>query len=470
MLLRSLMSLAFVLLAAGYVRAQNVPARDGLEFSRMGVKNPESLAPKAGGPTERIEIQSTSDHIDYVVKAYTLREANSSEVYQLILNAVSLEGGSVDRIASGSRVRFNGHGEVEVDYEGGSILVVTAPEWMLPYLDQTIALLDQPNIEAAAFGTGYKYIRPKHRKPSDLVRLVGSSVASGVEVFVSDDSRNLLYLEDSPSFMGGILEAVEAFDRPPDQVEARIRIFEIDETRSHDVGLDWHAFQKSVTDGSLDFVWGEAGQAGLSLESLTSSLSFNALLATEFLNYQSREGNARVVTDTVIRVVNGETATVESVLEIPYVLRGFVDNDVIDSPRRDSPEALDPDRLIKEFVEGVVITITPTIGTESMELEIEAAVSSHVGYTPNQSVPIMTRSLVQSVLDISSGRPAVLGGLTRTTTIDERSGVPWLKDIPGVRYLFSREIQRRHKSHIVISIEPRNPVQAECDPGGVTRN
>jgi type II secretory pathway component GspD/PulD (secretin) len=38
--------------------------------------------------------------------------------------------------------------------------------------------------------------------------------------------------------------------------------------------------------------------------------------------------------------------------------------------------------------------------------------------------------------------------------IDERSGIPWLKDVPGLRYLFSREVRREHKSHIIVTITP----------------
>ncbi len=446
----------------------NPPALDGLQFNRFAQKNPESLAQKPGGPTERIEIQSTEDHIDYVVKAYVLKEANAAEVYQLVLNAVTLEGGVVDRIAVGSEVQFEENGEVTCKYEGDSILVVTAPLWMIPYLDQTIEVLDDVDLKAAYYGTGYTYIRPKHRRPSELAELVAGSAASGTEILVPDDSRNVLYLEDTPSFVSCIIDALDAYDRPPDQIEARVRIYEIDTTQGRDVGLDWHAWKKSIDNGDLTLLFGEPGETNLSLEEVTAELSFNQLLATEFLNYLARKGSAKVITDTRVRIINGETATVQSTVQIPYVLRGFVDNDVIDSPYRDSPEALDADRLIREFVEGVIVTITPTIACDSLQLEISASVASHVGYTPSQSVPIITSSSVESVLDLSADTPAVIGGLTRTTLVDERAGIPWLKDVPGLRYLFSREVRREHKSHVVISIVPlrRTHDEAPEEPPG----
>ncbi len=468
------LALALILSLGGFaplsVRASD-PAADGLRFNRLGSKTADTLAPKAGGPTERIEVQSTDDHIDYVVKTYSLSRANSSEVYQLIVNAVALEGGSVDRIAMGSAPSVAPDGSVSYDYAGPSYLVVTMPEWMIPYVDQTINGLDITDLESSAFGTGTTFVRPKHRRPSELADLIAESVASGVEVFVPDDSRNLLYLEDTPSYLEGIIEALNEFDQPPFQIEAHLRIYEIDDEDARDVGLDWYAWKKSITGGELTISHSNDGHPSsydLDLDSITSELTFSPLLATEFLNYLASKGNAEVITDTRVRVINGETGTIESTLQIPYVLRGFVDNDVADSPLRDSPEALDADRLIREFVEGVVIELTPTIADESIELAIQSTVSSHIGYTPNQGVPMIAHSFVESVLDVGSDKAAVLGGLTRTSMVDERAGIPWLKDVPGVRYLFSREVRRQHKSHIVVSVVPRRvlhddaPVFAEA--------
>lgn len=430
------------------------PTEREVEFPRFAAKNPESLAKKAGGPTERIEVQSTEDHIDYVVKAYTLQHANASEVFGIIQNAVALEGGFVDRLAAGSAVDISPAGDVNTSYEGTSILVVTAPEWMIPFVDQTIAVLDQPGLESSAFGTGYAYYRPKHRRPSELAELLAGSVASGFEVLVPDDSRNTLYLEDTPSYVGGFVEALEAFDRSPDQVEVHVRIYELDDTCARDVGLDWYAWKKSVAGGGLNFVWGKPGDTNLNLESLTGALALSPTVATEFLNYQAERGNAKVITDTRVRVVNGQTAVVDSTTQIPYVIRGWVGGTVGDQPLLDSPPALDGDGIIKEFTEGVSVELTPTIGQDSMEMQISATVASHVGYTPNQSVPIISSSSVSSVLDLSDGTPAVISGLTRTTKVEERVGIAGLKEIPGVRYLFSREVVRNHVGHVLISIVP----------------
>ena len=99
----------------------------GIRLNRFGMKDPATLAQKAGGPTERIEIQSTTDNRDFVVKVYLLKNANASEVFELIQAAVALEGGNVSRIAPGSVCELlDGDGtKCRTEYTGQSLLVVT---------------------------------------------------------------------------------------------------------------------------------------------------------------------------------------------------------------------------------------------------------------------------------------------------------------------------------------------------------
>ena len=50
------------------------------------------------------------------------------------------------------------------------------------------------------------------------------------------------------------------------------------------------------------------------------------------------------------------------------------------------------DYFLEEFIDGVTISILPTIGSDTIQLDVNAKVASHVGYTPNQNVPIISES------------------------------------------------------------------------------
>jgi type II secretory pathway component GspD/PulD (secretin) len=436
------------------------PADDGLVFERLSLKDKSALSKDPGGPKERIEVESTNDHIDYVTKTYVLQNANADEVWDFISNAVDKEGGHADRYAPGSNPTVHGD-QVDQKFSGESLLVVTVPAWLIPYLDETIKQLDRPGFNVGAFGNASIFIHPKHRRPSEIAAHLAATTASGRQIFHADDSRNVLYLQDVPSFFALAIAAIKEFDAPPDQIDLSVKIYEIDEQNGRDVGLDWLAFKKAASGGGLDIKWSNGGSnsySKLGLDSITGELSFNPNLATEFLNIAADHGRAKILTDTQVTLTNGVKGEVNSTTDIPYVIRGWIGGKVADQPNLDSPTATTTDAsgniVVKNFIEGVTLGITPTIGSDSVDLTVAATVSSQVGYTPDQNVPIIASSSINSELVVEPGKAALLGGLKRQRSVLERQGLPGLKDIPWVKYLFSHEVSRDRNSQIFVTLLP----------------
>jgi type II secretory pathway component GspD/PulD (secretin) len=56
---------------------------------------------------------------------------------------------------------------------------------------------------------------------------------------------------------------------------------------------------------------------------------------------------------------------------------------------------------------------------------------------------------------VDDGQTAVIGGLIRTNESTVRSGVPFLKDIPLLRYLFSSESTVKQNRELIIFVTPR---------------
>ncbi len=430
------MLLAVLIAMAGTIASAD-PEDDGMRFNRLAGKSLETLAMKAGGPTERIEIQSTRDNIDYTVKTYTLKHANAAEVYELILHAVDLEGGHVDRIAPGSVVDLDEKSlDATTKNEGDSYLIVTAPEWMFKSLDQTIAALDRPGIDVAYWGTGATYYNPKHILASELAALIGASSASTTIVMAPDDVRNVLYIDDIPSFFPCDMAAIKAYDVPKPQIETRVRVYQIDDSNAKDVGLDWYAWKESIGSGFITGAWAaDSGSYDLDLEGFAAGLVLTPQIATEFLNYLATNGNAKVITDARVTQVNNIPASISSSVEIPYILHG---ESITDG--------------VLEFSDGVSVEMTPRIA-EEIEIAVSASVSSHIGYTPTQNVPIVSDSSIETSVLLAPGKPAVLGGLKKVSLVSERGGIPLLKDIWGIQLLTSRVVERKATSKIIITIE-----------------
>ncbi|MBT3377630.1 MAG: hypothetical protein HN742_14270 [Lentisphaerae bacterium] len=106
---------------------------------------------------------------------------------------------------------------------------------------------------------------------------------------------------------------------------------------------------------------------------------------------------------------------------------------------------------------GTILTVTPhiTAGNE-VRLDIQQEVSSVVPDTgsADQSPDISNKQL-QTTLIIPDGDTVMMGGLIDTDSSDGHSGIPYLKDIPGIGHLFrtNSKSTSRHELIVLITVQ-----------------
>jgi type IV pilus assembly protein PilQ len=128
-----------------------------------------------------------------------------------------------------------------------------------------------------------------------------------------------------------------------------------------------------------------------------------------------------------------------------------------------------PVRANVQFKEtGIILTVTPhitsnrqirmTIAAEQSELRI---IGGDLGFT------IDKRNATTQLL-VNDGETAVIGGLTQTQLIKNRSGIPLLSELPLVGRLFSQYESREEKRDLLILITPHIIDEGEAvrPPGG----
>jgi Tfp pilus assembly protein PilF len=117
---------------------------------------------------------------------------------------------------------------------------------------------------------------------------------------------------------------------------------------------------------------------------------------------------------------------------------------------------------LSEVNVGLSLSVTPTfIDEQQMLLNVRAA---HTFFEPvtgtstfNQSLQT-SRNMVAAATKIRINETLVLSGLTEREVISGSSGVPLLKDIPGVQYLFSKKTVQNFNKTVLILITPRRMV------------
>jgi general secretion pathway protein D len=121
----------------------------------------------------------------------------------------------------------------------------------------------------------------------------------------------------------------------------------------------------------------------------------------------------------------------------------------------------DPDAPIVNSVEmrdtGVILRVTPRINNSGLiTLDVEQEVSDVVETTTSDlNTPTIQQRKIKSTVAVRDGETAVLGGLIRNSLSDGRSGIPFLKDIPGIGELFSSTTSTHRRTELLVFLKPR---------------
>lgn len=109
---------------------------------------------------------------------------------------------------------------------------------------------------------------------------------------------------------------------------------------------------------------------------------------------------------------------------------------------------------------GVSLSITPTfIDDEQMLLNVKAARTFFEPITGSStfSQSIQTsRNMVSAATRVRVNETLILSGLAESEVISGSSGVPLIKDAPGIKHLFSRSTEQSYSKSVLILITPRH--------------
>ena len=129
---------------------------------------------------------------------------------------------------------------------------------------------------------------------------------------------------------------------------------------------------------------------------------------------------------------------------------------------------------------GIKLTVTPQfIDDETVEVKVDAARAFIEGRQPQvgfNNFVQTTRTQVSASAVMRFGETLILSGLSEKETERIKDGVPVLKDIPVVQYLFSNETTLDFTKSVIILLTPRRarfttrPEPAPADAPAPQRN
>lgn len=387
---------------------------------------------------------------NYATRAYEIRNTTAYELKPFIEGAVEKEKGRVQAVVTG---------------QGGAarqFLVVTTTPNQQKEIERTIRVLDVQGLVNDAGTTRFAF-RVKHRLASELLQVIAKTRGTAQTNGYADDLTNSLYFDDSASVIGDAARFVAFYDVPAPQIEFDIRIIEARQDDTRKLGLDWDAWKRSLG-GQFTFT-GNIFEGGSRYARLDSLLTLDASTLADFLNYAAQRGSARIVKRSRLTASNLKPAVIYETRHIPaydYVSRDKAAGVVTESNTETNgtrtaaivPPTSSQKTDLGQDDEGLYVKIQPVIGTESVLASVNIEVNTLSGYDP-QDRPLVSRQALNNEFTLQNGQTLLLGTIEREQWVDSRRGIPGLKDIPGVQYLFSVESRQKTTSRVFLLATPK---------------
>ena len=276
-------------------------------------------------------------------------------------------------------------------------------------------------------------------------------VSPGGMRITADRKQNLLIILATHKEYRVLEDALKNIDFAPDQVLIEATIAEVDLTDDFKFGVQW-SFDGN--DGSVRFTDDDAGAIVSRFPGFSSTYLAGDVSAV--LNALSTRTDVNVISSPKILVLDNQPAMLEVGDQVPIATQSAVSITNSEAPIVNSIEFRQT---------GVILQVTPRINKSGLVILDIAQEVSDVAATTTSDIdsPTIQQRRFTSTVAVQSGATVALGGLIRENVTRGRSGVPYLKDIPGLGALFRTTDDMQRRTELIVFLTPRivrNPADA----------
>jgi general secretion pathway protein D len=258
-----------------------------------------------------------------------------------------------------------------------------------------------------------------------------------------DRESNTLLVFASPSKWVQVQRILGEIDRPQRQILIEASIVEVTLGKTFELGVDWNVFSGNLQIGAIN---NGAGAVAPSFPGLSISYINNDISAA--LSALGSRTAIEVISAPKIIALDNRPARLQVGDQVPVVTQRAQSSTGSDAQLINS---------IDYRSTGVILNVTPRIvGGDRLVLEVAQEVSS-VGRTNSSGIdsPTIQQRRFESTMLLDDGATVALGGLISSTRSEGDSGVPWLKEVPGVGALFKSQNHDRTRSELIILLSAR---------------
>jgi len=276
-----------------------------------------------------------------------------------------------------------------------------------------------------------------------------TAIKGGVKV-IPDTATNALVILATPEDYKTICQTIKRLDIVPRQVLIDVLIAEVTLTDVLEYGVQWSLEHPAISikefggrlRGTLDFSSPPAGPA-LTYQWIDSADKVRVLLGA-----LATESKLNIVASPNILVSNNQEATISVGKEVPII------TGVVTTAEAAAVGALTTQIQYKKS--GVILKVTPhinSVGLVTLEISQEFSEPSSVTVGGTETFEFLSREASTSLV-VDKGETVIMAGLIQEVIDTARSGIPFLKDIPILGFLFGKTGRIIRKTELMVFITP----------------
>lgn len=437
-----------------------------------------------------------------VTKAYVLKHADPYTM-RGILNHVVKGTTITDSPVAVDAIRYVG---------GKGVILISAEEYRFKKngnntgFDELVATFDKPKM-AFSSGSVEMIYYPKYNNAETLYKMldeskIGLSGPDGVEFAkhanglemqsnaygMVDYDLNALLLTVNRWDLAIAKDFLKQLDTPANQVRVTYKLMEVYAENDQKIGVDFQAWKNNdgldlfAIGGRFNNNW-RRGLTPNNGFTNASFYNFNPKWSTKYLDFLTTNGKARIVSsgtvlvadgkETVLNLQSGAMVAVSKPVEVKkslirnmpstaagkYYAREYQKRELDGKIAINHKVAQGNTQEIKagEAGEGgnsFSLRITPlsenSIRNSASKIEIEMKSESIIGWTSAGTARMSNSSYTTQIQIGSNKKDFVIGGINKTTVTRGVNGIPFLKDLPVLGWLFSTETDTVKKSQYVL--------------------
>lgn len=285
-----------------------------------------------------------------------------------------------------------------------------------------------------------RLIRVHYQSAGVLQKVIVSSLLKGDKyavVTLDKRTNSLLLLADS-QHMHLLERFIQCVDQPQAQVKIVARILDVDQQALSDLGIDLLMHQNAPTvdsDGyamSLPHATANSGSLQLPVLQLPSLSQIDIKVSA-----LQQSGNVKLIATPQLLTLNRHTATIQSGEDVPY------------------QQATSSGATSIAFRRASLsLQVTPTILPQH-KVRVDLVLNhDQVGTAMANGAPVIRTRQLKTWVTILQGQTIVLGGIFRTTEINQKSAIAWLAHIPVLGLLFRHHIHSTDRQQLLIFMTP----------------